>query len=55
MQAARRLGVPAQKCVVYEDSDPGVAAAKSAGMNFIDVRTFYTPCRVTPQKSRLSA
>lgn len=37
--AAERLGVAAGRCLVYEDSDEGLAAA-SAGMNAIDVRPF---------------
>jgi HAD superfamily hydrolase (TIGR01509 family) len=43
--AAERLGVPPQDCLVYEDSTLGIDAAKAAGMDFIDVRTFYTPRR----------
>lgn len=55
LEAARRLGVPAQDCVVYEDSDPGIAAAKNAGMAFVDVRAFFTPRRITSPATRLSA
>lgn len=47
LEAARRLGVEPQHCVVYEDTDPGLEAARRAGMAHIDVRTFYTPRRVT--------
>lgn len=47
LEAARRLGVEPQHCVVYEDTDPGLEAARRAGMAQIDVRTFYTPRRVT--------
>lgn len=43
--AAERMGVPAEGCLVYEDSTLGIDAAKAAGMDFIDVRTFYTPRR----------
>jgi beta-phosphoglucomutase-like phosphatase (HAD superfamily) len=32
---------------VYEDTDPGIEAARRAGMTVIDVRTLYTPRRVT--------
>jgi HAD superfamily hydrolase (TIGR01509 family) len=47
LEAARRLGIPARHCRVYEDTDPGVEAARRAGMECVDVRTFYTPRRVT--------
>jgi HAD superfamily hydrolase (TIGR01509 family) len=30
--AARRLGVPPERCAVIEDSEPGVLAARNAGM-----------------------
>src|SRR6185437_7081802 len=36
--AARRLGVPAGRCFVFEDTDAGIAAARAAGMGFFDVR-----------------
>jgi HAD superfamily hydrolase (TIGR01509 family) len=36
--AADRLGVPPARCLVYEDSDEGLAAATAAGMDAIDVR-----------------
>lgn len=38
LEAARRLGVPPGECLVYEDSDEGVAAARSASMSVVDVR-----------------
>ena len=47
LEAARRLGVAAQHCRVYEDTDPGIEAARRAGMEPVDVRSFYTPRRVT--------
>ncbi len=47
LEAARRIGVEPRYCRVYEDTDPGVAAARQAGMQCVDVRTFYTPRRVT--------
>lgn len=46
LEAARRLGIPAHECLVYEDSDLGIEAAKAASMDFIDVRTFYQPRRI---------
>ncbi len=47
LEAARRLGVSPEHCRVYEDTDPGIEAARRAGMEYIDVRAFYTPRRVT--------
>lgn len=35
--AAARLGVPASDCVVLEDSDAGIAAARAAGMRVVGV------------------
>ncbi|MFJ4654432.1 HAD family hydrolase [Nocardia sp. NPDC088792] len=36
--AARELGVTAQSCLVFEDSDDGLLAAARAGMAAVDVR-----------------
>jgi HAD superfamily hydrolase (TIGR01509 family) len=38
LEAARRLGVEPHLCVVYEDADLGIEAARRAGMRFVDVR-----------------
>ena len=38
LEAARRLGVEATSCVVLEDSDEGLDAARAAGMHSIDIR-----------------
>lgn len=38
LEAARRLAVPAEKCHVFEDGDPGIVAAERAGMTWTDVR-----------------
>jgi beta-phosphoglucomutase family hydrolase len=38
LEAARRLGVPPQSCVVFEDTDIGLEAARRAGMASVDVR-----------------
>ncbi|MCU0713446.1 MAG: HAD family phosphatase [Pirellula sp.] len=46
LEAARRLGVEATECIVFEDADLGVEAAKRAGMKCIDVREFYQPTRI---------
>ena len=47
LEVARRLEVPAGCCRVYEDADLGVEAARRAGMDCFDVRTIFTPRRVT--------
>lgn len=46
LEAARRAGVEPSRCLVYEDSDLGLRAARSAGMDFIDVRNFHSPKRI---------
>jgi HAD superfamily hydrolase (TIGR01509 family) len=35
--AARRMGVPAEKCLVFEDAEPGMRAAEAAGMQWVRV------------------
>jgi beta-phosphoglucomutase-like phosphatase (HAD superfamily) len=34
LEAAKRMGVPANECLVLEDSPAGIEAAKAAGMDF---------------------
>lgn len=46
LEAARRVGADPTRCLVYEDSDLGLQAARAAGMDFIDIRSFYTPNRI---------
>jgi HAD superfamily hydrolase (TIGR01549 family) len=46
LEAARRVGANPSRCLVYEDSDLGIQAARSAGMDFIDVRKFHSPKRI---------
>jgi HAD superfamily hydrolase (TIGR01509 family) len=38
LEAARRLGVPPQFCRAYEDTDIGLQAIRTAGMEAVDVR-----------------
>jgi beta-phosphoglucomutase-like phosphatase (HAD superfamily) len=40
LRAAQLLGVDPKRCLVFEDAEPGFAAAKAAGMDYIDVRPF---------------
>ena len=41
LEAAKRLGADATKCVVFEDTDIGLEAARRAGMAPVDVRTWF--------------
>jgi len=38
IEAARRIGVPAERCVAFEDADLGIQSARGAGMRVVDVR-----------------
>ncbi len=40
LEAARRLGVPPEACIVFEDADAGIEGARRAGMRWIDVRRY---------------
>lgn len=39
LRCAELMGVPPQQCVVFEDADFGIQAARSANMAVVDVRT----------------
>jgi beta-phosphoglucomutase len=41
LRAADRLGTPARDCIVFEDSLPGLQAARSAGMRTVGVTTTH--------------
>lgn len=38
LEAARQLGIAAERCHVFEDGDHGITAAREAGMTWTDVR-----------------
>ena len=52
LEAARRLGVAPEGCLVWEDSDLGIEAARQAEMSWIDVRSFHQPQRLTEGNSQ---
>jgi beta-phosphoglucomutase family hydrolase len=39
--AAERMGVASEHCIVYEDADLGLEAARRAGMRAVDVRVLW--------------
>jgi beta-phosphoglucomutase family hydrolase len=43
LEAARRLQVPANQCVVFEDTDIGLEAARRANMTPVDIRPWRSP------------
>lgn len=43
LEAARRIGVAPEHCRAYEDTDLGMQAIRSAGMEAIDVRELINP------------
>jgi beta-phosphoglucomutase-like phosphatase (HAD superfamily) len=45
LEAARRMKVEPEGCIVFEDSNEGLEAAKRAGMRAIDIREFFRPER----------
>jgi HAD superfamily hydrolase (TIGR01549 family) len=45
LEAARQMKVVPGRCVVFEDSNEGLEAARRAGMRGIDIRESYSPRR----------
>ncbi len=43
LRAAMLVGLQPAECVVYEDGEMGIVAARAAGMRVIDVRPWYLP------------
>jgi sugar-phosphatase len=41
LEAARRLGVAPARCLVFEDTQPGIASARATGARVIGLRTTY--------------
>ena len=42
LETAKRLGVTPDRCLVFEDSPPGVASGKSAGMTVVGLLTTHS-------------
>jgi beta-phosphoglucomutase family hydrolase len=45
LEAARRLGVPPERCYAFEDAELGLQSARSAGMVAIDIRPMHAASR----------
>jgi sugar-phosphatase len=48
LAAARRLGVEPDLCVVFEDTQPGLEAARAAGMRSFAITTTYPHTKLAP-------
>lgn len=45
--AAKELGLPAEKCIAFEDATVGITSAGGAGMKVIALTTTHTPEELT--------
>jgi HAD superfamily hydrolase (TIGR01509 family) len=52
LEAARRIGVAPENCRGYEDTDLGMQAIRSAGMEAIDVRDLLKPALLNERLTR---
>ncbi len=48
LEAAQRLGHPADRCIVFEDSHAGIAAAHAAGMRCVALATTHPASELRP-------
>ena len=55
LAAARRLGIPPQSCLVFEDSPAGIEASRRAGMRTVVITTFLDPHELHGQANILQA
>jgi beta-phosphoglucomutase-like phosphatase (HAD superfamily) len=51
LEAARRIGVAPENCRAYEDTDLGMEAIRSAGMEAIDVRELLKPAMINETRT----
>jgi beta-phosphoglucomutase-like phosphatase (HAD superfamily) len=42
LEASRRLDVPPERCVVFEDAPMGIVAAKAAGMRVVAIASSFS-------------
>ena len=51
LEAAQRIGVAPENCRAYEDTDLGLQAIRSAGMEAVDVRELLAPAIVNEKRT----